>query len=438
MPKPYILIGLLPIVGKSMTVSPDEGSLKNVVRIFFIMIGVCLFFFFLVLVPYFSLRLDSSSIERIKTEFNTTGIISSLDKYINDTKGLESAYHSLTAEQNNSDLQRQIYSKQLDKIEFLHNNAKVTVDNPLMQTSLANLQVYSECMNETFATDRWSKCNYNHKVSEVNNDMLSNIKQDIKTVQDLNSAINDVKYKILFQTKPLLKMINADNSYVPFVKIDLISDPSLKDLIVRMRNATQSIENILILSTNANLTNSVQISGLRDEISRIKNGLEDRATEINNKLLKVAGMFENFETPVGTIPIGFQELVALFPFIISILFLFFAYSLFDGMKSNQNNNKEDSFAVNLLFNPNEKIKTQKLQIALLLIPIFIFVSSLIVTMLIDFVYDQPTLDSDHPFRAAVDFNKFIYVIMSILASIFMAIGLRRLFSASSKSEVKCQ
>jgi cell division protein FtsL len=416
-----------------MTESPDEESLKNVIRIFFIMIGVCLFFFFLVLIPFFSLRLDSTAIQQINAKFNATNMISSLDRYINESKDLESAYHSLTAEQNDSKIQRDIYNNTLDKIKFLHNNANVTVDNPLMQNTLADLQVYSACNTETFATDKWSKCNYDHKASEINNDMLSKIKEDIKRVKDLNSGINETKYKILSMTKPLLKIVKADNSYVPFIKIDgsIISDSSLKELVVRMRNATQSIESILSLHTNTNLTNGVQISGLRDDIGGIKNGLEERATEINNKLQKVSAMFENFETPVGTIPIGFQELVALFPFIISILFLFFAYSLSDGMKSKQISDKKGSFAASLLFNPNQKVKTQKLQIALLLIPIFIFVSSLIVTMLIDFVYDQASLDSDDPFRAAVDLNKLIYVVMSVLASIFMVIGLRRLFFVSN-------
>jgi hypothetical protein len=428
-----MLIQVIPIDGKSMTGNPDETELKNVIRIFFIIIGICLFFFFLVLIPFFSLRLDSKSIEEINAEFNATNMITSLDRYINESRDLELTYRSIPAVQNDTSNLLLMYSNQLNKIMFLHNNANVTVDNPLMQTSLADIQLYPECINQTLATDKWSKCNYDHKASEENNKKQSDIKREIKRVQDLNSEINDTKYVILSMTKPLLKKIKADNPIVPFIKINsvLIIDSSLKDLIVKMRNTTQSIDNIISLHTDKNLTNGVKISELKDETQRIRNGLEERNTEINNKLSKIAGMFENFVTPVGTIPIGFQELVALFPFIISILFLFFAYSLFEGMKSKQIADKNDSFVVSLLFNPHKSIKSQKLQIALLLIPIFIFVGSFVVTMLIDFIYDEPSSDSDDPFRAAVDLNKSIYVVMSILACIFMILGLRKLFFVSS-------
>ena len=61
--------------------------------------AVCLFFFFLVLIPYFSLRYDSKSISRAESVFvNTSNIISALDKTINDSKNIQSIYSSLVSE----------------------------------------------------------------------------------------------------------------------------------------------------------------------------------------------------------------------------------------------------------------------------------------------------------------------------------------------------
>jgi hypothetical protein len=306
-----------------------------------------------------------------------------------------------------------------------------------MQANLADIELSAICINQTFATDKWSKCNYDYKSSLENKIVNSSINHMQKRIRDLHSAINDTKNKILSMTKPLLKKIKDNTSSVPFIRINdiLISDSSLKDLILRMKNSTQKIQNILSLSTDKNLTNYGEIPKLRDNEEEIRTSLGDRETEINNKVLKVSSMFENFQTPVGTIPIGFQELVALFPFIISILFLFFAYSLFEAMNSKSVPKKKESFIVSLLFDPYKAKKSQKLQIALLLIPISVFVGSLIVTMLIDFAYDEPSSDTDDPFRAAVDLNKLIYVIMSILALILILFSLRKL-SFFSKEPVR--
>jgi hypothetical protein len=138
-------------------------------------------------------------------------------------------------------------------------------------------------------------------------------------------------------------------------------------------------------------------------------------------------MFDNFQTPVGTIPIGFQELVSLFPFIISILFLFLAYKVEDLMSSESTEIDSESTALKLIYDPYKEKKSQKLKISLLFIPIIVFVFSFALIVLVYFSFDEPSTDRDDPFRAAIDFNKLISVIMSVIGSIFMGLALRKLF-----------
>jgi hypothetical protein len=98
--------------------------------------------------------------------------------------------------------------------------------------------------------------------------------------------------------------------------------------------------------------------------------------------------------------------------------------------------KYESYIVHLLFDPAIKDnRKQKLQIALLLIPVLIFISSLVITLLIDFHFDKPTTESDNPFRAAVGLNVLIYTTISIFAIILMSLSLWKLFHASNKPPV---
>lgn len=425
--KPYILNLLTEVDTNSMAKNSDQNDPKNVIRIFFIMLGICLFFFFLVLVPYFSLRFDSKSIAEIDLVFNSSSMISSLNDYINESKDLKSVYDNNFNQRNDSNARLETYKNQLDKVTVLHNNANVTVAEPVMQSILGDMHIFPKCINQTFATGEWVECNYNEKLFLENKTVLSHEPEFKKEVQELYSKINNSKNEVLLVTKSLNKF-NTSSASDPFIKINdvLIFDASLKNLVVRMINSSEEIHKIMSLPSNE-LIDSEKLQKLKDKINVYRNTLEDRDNQLSNKIVKVSSMFENFQTPVGTIPIGFQELVALFPFIISILFLFFVYSLVELMNPDSGKPEKESFIVNLLFDPYEEKKHQKLQITLLLIPISIFAFSLIVTNLVYFAFDEPSTDIDDPFRAAVDLNKLIYVAMSILASIFMALGLWKLF-----------
>ena len=164
-------------------------------------------------------------------------------------------------------------------------------------------------------------------------------------------------------------------------------------------------------------TNLEQFSTLRNQLQGFKNDLEVKELQIEAQTGRFASMFDEFQIPVGKIPIGFQELVATFPFIISVLFLFLSYSL-SSLKnsipkdSSSGTASKPSFYPILLYDPTLDIKKQLLQVALLTIPGPIFISSFAITISINFYYYDPSLDSDNPFRAAVGLNKLIYTILS--------------------------
>jgi hypothetical protein len=177
----------------------------------------------------------------------------------------------------------------------------------------------------------------------------------------------------------------------------------------------------------SNFRNIVFLKELKDNANFYTKDIKHRDEQLEEKISRVSSMFDNFQTPVGTIPIGFQELVSLFPFIVSILLLLFAYKVEDLMSSKLTEIDSDSASLRLIYNPYKEKKSQKLKISLLFIPIIVFVFSFVLIILIYFTFDEPSTDRDDPFRAAIDFNKLISVIMSVIGFIFMALALRKLF-----------
>ena len=136
-----------------------RGSVKRYRKNFLYHFRHLLIFLFLILVPYFSLRTESKSITEIDSEFNFTNIISALSRLINETSNLKSAYTLIPVETNNTASRIIEYDNKLERIIFFHNNANVTVDNPMMQSILGDLELFPSCRNETFATDNWTNCN---------------------------------------------------------------------------------------------------------------------------------------------------------------------------------------------------------------------------------------------------------------------------------------
>ena len=178
--------------------------------------------------------------------------------------------------------------------------------------------------------------------------------------------------------------------------------------------------------------NSTVLPVIRDNSQIIKQDLERRSSDINTKILKLSNMFENFDTPVGTIPVGFQRARRLIPihhFNFIIIFRLLCFSSY-GRKTDDFE-KSIIYIERLLYDPiNKEKKSQKLQFGLILIPILIFALSIFINILIYVIYDEPNSEADDPFRAAVTLNKVIYIAMFLFAIFFVFLSIKRLFFSS--------
>jgi hypothetical protein len=443
------------------TTDAYEARLKDVTKTFVILLGISLFFFFLILVPYFSLRYDSETLVPAWSALtNTKKIILSLDKILNESKNIQNEYTVILTKNNNTHSEVVDYKKQLDKITFLVNNLKVSPDSPTIQNVLSDIQVDPLCNNRNFSNANWNDCNYNSKIVEERKAFLVLTYNKIPSMRASANSINKTTEYINNITEPVLQKVNEYKA-ISAQKVYLGTPIIIEDITPTLYNVKRAIidysNNLLPLYGNDTyvfqkicpdvdcttqlklpITNTTTLSELRSDLEGFRIDLIAKQGGVNDKLQKISSMFENFQTPVGTIPIGFQELVALFPFIISILFLFFVYSLSQVMQmrkaleeKNITTSSNESYIVRLLFDPtSEKKYKQRLQITLLLIPVLIFISSVVITVLIDFYFDKSTIDSDDPFRAAVGLNKIMYTSISIFAAVLMAISLWRLFHTS--------
>jgi len=436
-----------------------DARLNDVTKTFVILLGVSLFFFFLILIPYFSLRYDSETLLTVDSSLkNTSKIILAVDKILNESNNIQNEQSIILSENNGTHSGVVEYKKQLDKITFLVNILKNSPNSPTIQNVLSDVQIDPLCNNYNFSSVEWNNCNYNSKVAEERqaflvltyNNIIPSIRASVisinKTTVDLNNITKSVLNDIMDYKKVLAQKVYLGS---PIIVEDIT--PTLHDVNSTINNYSNNVSDWLqnacppvSCNTQLRLTpiNTATLSTLRNDLEDFRSGLIGKEEDVNNKLQKISSMFENFQTPVGTIPIGFQELVALFPFIISILFLFFVYSLSELVQlrkalkiSKKRSSSSESYIVRLLFDPSEKKSNQKLQITLLLIPVLIFASSVVITVLIDFYFDKPTIDSDDPFRAAVGLNKLIYTCISVFAAILMAISLRKLFHTAGNVDL---
>jgi hypothetical protein len=454
----YLIIyqNFYPMPDNDNKASLYESRLKDTTRLFIVILGISLFFFFLILIPYFSLRYDSKTIssgQAILTD--TSKIISSIDKIINDSNAIQVEYNSVKQESKNTISRLSDYNNQISKIMFLKNNLSLDANSEPMKTILTTMEINPACTKKFFATAEWASCNINSKVSAETKNMAEFGNNSIYTMRIFANAIDDLSTDIV-------KKVDSVNSRIKSYKANLGnqewfgSQIHVLDIASALSNTSQVIKNhsnyfTPLLGTfqdayNAtcptitcrptelvnpkSFTNVEQLSTLRNKLQEFKNNLEAKALQIDAQTGKFSSMFDEFQTPVGKVPVGFQELVAIFPFVISVLFLYLSYSfsILKNLKGEDSQHKtEDSFYPVLLFNPAKNIKKQLLQVALLIIPLLIFIGSFAITISIDFYYDDPSLDSDNPFRAAVGLNKLIYTILSILGCIFMITALWKLF-----------
>jgi len=219
----------------------------------------------------------------------------------------------------------------------------------------------------------------------------------------------------------------------------------INDAISRQIQLTRESKNFLdinkINSIKAGLENltsgrSFQILyGFQRLYPTVNNLTQDVNTQISNLFIQMNALSEKFKslnTPLGgNIPVSFNEMLAIFPLALSIVFCYFSLMLRDTIRLGRviaNNNPlvdsqiKDYIAVSPLWIDPKRSGKEILRVVLawtvLAIPTLLFIASV---AMISSIWSWMSIESDRfpAFSAAVEFNMLIYAILYIIGGIFL-------------------
>jgi len=174
-----------------------KGKANDLQKAFVILIGFGLFFFFMILFPYFSLKYDSTSLSHIGwLKGDLSEIVSSVDSIVNESRTITNNLQVYTTARSKYDLDRDNYNTQLDRIQYLRENLNMTVANPVVQNILQSLQLYPKCINDTFGTERWRQCNSDSQYNSTTPQLDLIFKSQFKLINESNTKITETAGRI--------------------------------------------------------------------------------------------------------------------------------------------------------------------------------------------------------------------------------------------------
>jgi hypothetical protein len=405
-----------------------KAKANDLQKAFIILIGFGLFFFFMILLPYFSLKYDAMNLSQIEwLTGNISRIISSVDSVVNESQTMTSNLQSYVNTRDKYNVDVQNYNSQVNRIQYLIENLSMTVANPVIQNLVQDLDIFPNCKKYSFGTDDWRKCNVDSKLNSTTKPLTDAFNAQFKLI---NASKDKIEQEIR-ETMGLMRNID--------VQIKRPLDISSYDTIV---------DNYHIISTNINstfknVTSSLlpvieekivytlpvldlsRLKQIRVNLDQLVTEIELRGTAINEGIQKLASRFDQFESPLGKIPLGFSEAIAVFPLLIAIGFFIYSYLLLQmiGLRKELEARypandpvlklKVDryvSFLAPIWFDPSEKRK-QFPQLLILFIPLLLFLACFFMVIDILFLFDDPHSRSDDVFAAATTINKWIFIVL---------------------------
>jgi hypothetical protein len=399
-----------------------SNSVKNITIIF---LGVALFFFFMVLIPYYSLRLDGHRISEIdgllaQARDNISSVNQSLIQQ--QAKNATTIYNSLF-------LSNPI-PKQYEKYESIRtqyfkavnstaiyasqlNNA-AQIKDPNTRNSTLQQLTYKDCKGKVMSPD-WFSCNLNHKDRELKESVrfpssliaFAPLNNTIEAA--LNKAI-DLQDKLIEDSKNF--QLNTSNFVMVKNALKKLNDP--KNLSIPLNNS-KYLEDII---HNVKTKNFINIT-----ISKVLAPLDTVVSEINNRTGDFEKRFDQFEAPVvGKIPVGFNEMIAIFPISVAIVFVYLTATLRDLILLKRKCTKIKVSDAAIWIDPDRpesgwpKVLHAALAWTVLIIPLALFISSwYLIFQIWDYV---PVANAKFPvFTGAPDFNKSLYMWLYVLGVI---------------------
>jgi hypothetical protein len=366
------------------TYKEKSSSLQRLIIIF---LGVVFFFFFMILIPYYSLKVDTHTL------FNIFGLL-------NKTKDdIKYAADALTNQ----------YSKNLEQ----NRNLTKGIDaygNQLLNQSLNSNNLtkitYRNCDAYVKRSQPWINCNSDIRLEELQGQLNATIRLNNTTIRHINDAISRQ-----------INLIEESKNFLDINKIGTVK--------AALENLTSG--------------RSVQILyGLQPTVINLTQGVNKQISNLLIQMNALSERFKSLDTPLGgNIPVSFNEMLAVFPLALSIVFCYFALMLRDTIRLRRviaNNPADQKIREYISKSPlwidplwidpklsddnTGRILHAILAWTVLAIPALLFIASVI---MISFIWFWISIESDRfpAFVAAAEFNKLVYGMLYIISGILL-------------------
>jgi tetratricopeptide (TPR) repeat protein len=330
---------------------------KHFQRVFTIVVGISVFFFLMILFPYFSLKYEYNSISQFNPLMNNMSkVTTQLDRIINNTQTIQNniqEFHD-TGITWYQDLDNS--SRQLDLIEYLKGEFNLTLSNSTLQQNLFERFAGGygiKCDYEPFGSNAWQDCNYRSIARDYESrtaNIVENIRKQIielvnktdiqinqlnTTLSNTNSEIQRLHYLSQFGIDTLnLRTFFIDaRDNLQTMRTNLLSiDESLEDFSFANFEGYSSDFNLNQEGFGRKLEEAVNILQIaKQSIEQSNNNLVDQKIRINSIAQKIADRLEQPNSPWGILPIGFDELASVFPIALAGGFFICVSSFIDTM-----------------------------------------------------------------------------------------------------------
>lgn len=367
-------------------------------RVTIIFLGVSFFFFFMILIPYFSLKVDGYHLFK-------------MDKLIHSII----AYTDFILQKYNNSIKQTytqpIQDKANDRLMFYNNLTSKSADNEKLRAITS-----PECLSSQLRTPPWLTCNLNAFDQKHQNTPSQNneVRFNASDIQHIKQALGNIS--------TLMEDFNAETKSLP------INTAHFADFETSLKQLNGSLSESAI-STG-------QAINLQADALKLNQDVKSQDLLVSNHTDALLKRFDVLDLPlVGKIPMGFNEMVAVFPIALAIVYLFFITIVRDTIrlrkilekKSADSNVNEYLSGVPVWLDPRRpkcrNAQTLHLIVAwtVLAVPAILFVASVV---LILYVWDQMYISDDKfpAFMAAADLNKYLYRILYGISSLIFIVS----------------
>jgi hypothetical protein len=438
-----------------------ENRSSELQRSFIILIGVGLFFFFLLLLPYYSLKIESERLSRSDWLLDdTSAVIGLLNDIINQSSLIEDRSNQFNIQHSKIKQDVETYAASLNKIHYLLNRTGLTIREAGIQRLIELIPLNPACDQLEPVSRAWVDCNLQVKNNQSALTVKNLYSSTFNTISPIQSQLVSDAQDVEILVGKIMKQLSAERVSgnqesksifaLPFFgpPIDQMANlgptPYLTNVTNELRNLrTYSAPSTDVLQFTQAMSPQTRekIIQFRTELERFSSGFEAGVSFVVDGIRKLEGRFNQFESPLGNIPLGLNEAIVWFPFFLAAGFFVFAHilqqtmtikkdlnTLMQGQNDPRDFTRTDrhvTFLSSLWLDPIIPKRKQPVQLVLFFIPFFLFIaSSLLVNSIISL--DNPNIREDDLFIAANSFNLGIYYWLSIVSWVLIIAGYLRI------------